>query len=148
MSLFKRNKIWWTDFSVNGARYRQSLDTTDWREAQTNERKLIADASTGKLAPASKKFARLAFCEAADRYLMDRRVELSDRSFKKESQLLVAPRRFFAAIPVMRIETEDLLAYRQMRATEGTGPATSIWKWEPFEGFSIALSGGTWSPTI
>src|SRR5579862_8211574 len=69
VSLFKRNKIWWTDFSVNGVRYRQSLDTTDWRAAQASEKNLIADASTGKLAPASKQFSRLAFCEAADRYL-------------------------------------------------------------------------------
>lgn len=59
MSLFKRNKIWWTDFSVNGVRYRQSLDTTDWREAQSNEKVLIADASTGKLAPVSKQFSPL-----------------------------------------------------------------------------------------
>jgi hypothetical protein len=29
MSLFKRGKTWWTDFSINGVRYRMSLDTTD-----------------------------------------------------------------------------------------------------------------------
>lgn len=34
MSLYKRKSTWWTDFSVNGQRYRESLDTTDWREAQ------------------------------------------------------------------------------------------------------------------
>ncbi len=122
MSLFKRNKIWWTDFSVNGIRYRQSLDTTDWREAQANEKKLIADANAGKLAPACKKFSRLAFCEAADRYLEDRRLELCDRSFKKESQLLVQPRKFFAALPLRRIGPEDLLAYRRARAEKKAGP--------------------------
>ena len=121
MSLFKRNKTWWTDFSVNGVRYRQSLDTTDWRQAQSDEKKLIADASTGKLAPASKKFARLAFSEAADRYLENRRLELSDRSYKKERQLLVEPRRFFGATSVMRIGAEELLAYRQERAQKGAG---------------------------
>jgi integrase len=123
MSLFKRNKTWWTDFSVNGVRYRQSLDTTDWRQAQSDEKKLIADASTGKLAPASKKFSRLAFSEAADRYLENRRLELSDRSYKKERQLLVEPQRFFAALPLRRIGSEELLAYRRARAEKGTGPA-------------------------
>jgi integrase len=123
MSLFKRNKIWWTDFSVNGVRYRQSLDTTDWREAQADEKKLIADASTGKLAPTTKMFARLAFSEAADRYLENRRLELSDRSLKKERQLLVEPQRFFAALPLRRIGSEELLAYRRARAEKGTGPA-------------------------
>ncbi len=123
MSLFKRNKIWWTDFSVNGVRYRQSLDTTDWREAQASEKNLIADASTGKLAPASKQFSRLAFCEAADRHLESRRLELSPRTFKKEQQLLVEPRRFFAANRVMLIGSENLLAYRELRAKKGAGPS-------------------------
>ena len=121
MSLFKRNKTWWTDFSVNGVRYRQSLDTTDWRQAQADEKNLIADATRGKLAPASKKFARLAFGEAADRYLDNRHLELSDRSYKKERQLLVEPRRFFGSVAVMRIGAEELLAYRQARAEKKVG---------------------------
>ena len=44
MSLYKRGKTWHTDFTVNGERFRQSLDTTDWREAQSSEKRLIADA--------------------------------------------------------------------------------------------------------
>jgi hypothetical protein len=51
MSLYKRRKIWHTDFSVNGERFRQSLDTSDWREAQAKEKELIAQASQGKLTP-------------------------------------------------------------------------------------------------
>jgi hypothetical protein len=35
---------------VNGARFRQSLDTTDWREALSREKELIAQAQEGKLA--------------------------------------------------------------------------------------------------
>ena len=38
MALFKRNKTWCADFSVNGQRYRQSLRTKDWREAQAREK--------------------------------------------------------------------------------------------------------------
>ncbi len=49
MALFRRNKTWWTDFSVNGQRFRQSLETTDWRLAQQEEKKLITGAETGKL---------------------------------------------------------------------------------------------------
>ena len=44
MSLYKRGKTWHTDFSVNGERFRQSLDTTDWREAQAKEKELIGQA--------------------------------------------------------------------------------------------------------
>lgn len=72
MAMFKRGKIWWTDFSVNGVRYRFSLETTDWREAQSREKEKIAQASAGKLAPSNQQFARLAMTEALGRYLTDR----------------------------------------------------------------------------
>jgi integrase len=123
MALFRRGKWWWTDFSMNGARFRQPLRTTDWREALAREKELITDASSGKLAPTSQQFARLAFAEAADRYLESRRLELSERSLKKERQLLVEPGRFFASTPLTRITTESLLAYREARAQKGAGPA-------------------------
>jgi hypothetical protein len=90
MTLYKRKKIWWTDFSVNGQRYRQSLDTTDWREAQANEKELISQASQGRLVPASQKFARMIFSQAADSYLGERLAYLapakhSDRKGAPES---------------------------------------------------------------
>ena len=72
MALYKRGKTWHTDFSVNGQRFRQSLDTSDWREAQSKEKELIAQASAGKLAPASKQFSKLTITEAIERYLADR----------------------------------------------------------------------------
>ncbi len=122
MSLFKRNKTWWTDFSVNGVRYRLTLDTTDWREAQRLEKSKISDATTGKLAPASQQFARLAFSQAADRYLENRRLELSERSSEKEEYLLVAPRKFFGVTSLARIGAEDLIRYREERAKQAVSP--------------------------
>jgi hypothetical protein len=86
MALFRRNKTWWADCSVNGARYRQSLKTTDWREALQREKALIAQASAGKLAPSSQQFARLAFSEASDRYLADRLAHLAPRSIRTEQE--------------------------------------------------------------
>jgi len=119
MSLFKRGKTWWTDFSVNGVRYRMSLDTTDWREAQSREKEKITQASTGKLAPSSQRFARLAFSEAADRYLESRKLEISAASATKETWLLEHPRAFFGATQLHRITSEDLRAYREQRAADG-----------------------------
>jgi len=115
MALYKRKKTWWADFSVHGERYRQSLDTTDWREAQARQKELIAQANQGKLAPSSQQFARLAFAEAAERYVDSRRLELSESSLKKERQLLVQPSRYLQATPLTRITTESLLAYREWR---------------------------------
>ena len=120
MALYKRGGTWWTDFSVNGQRFRQSLDTTDWREALSEEKKLIAQAQGGKLTAAGQSFARLAFTEAAERYLDSRKLELSDRSLKKERQLLVQSASFFGTMPLTRITTEN---YRESRAKSGTGPA-------------------------
>ncbi len=78
-------RIWWTDFSVNGVRYRISLDTTDWREAQSNEKEKIAEAQIGKLSVAGQSFARLAFTEALERYLADRSARVVPRSHRSES---------------------------------------------------------------
>ena len=110
MAIFRRGKWWWTDFSLNGQRFRQSLDTKDWREALREEKKLIGQAETGKLSTSGRSFARLAFTEAAERYLDSRKLELSQRSQKKERQLLVQPSRFFQVTPVACITTENLLA--------------------------------------
>jgi len=123
MSLYKRHKTYWTDFSVNGQRFRESLDTTDWREAQSREKDLITQATQGKLAPSSQQFSRLAFVTAADRYLESRKLELSDRSIKKERQLLTQPRFFFGATSLSRINAESLLAYRDARAKTGLKPS-------------------------
>src|SRR6202165_5126602 len=119
MSLYKRNDTWWTDFSVNGQRFRMSLDTSDWREAQRVQKEKISEAQQGKLVPASQQFSRLSFSEAADRYLEGRRLELSNRSLKKERQLLVSPRQYFGATSLNRISGESLLAYREFRADAG-----------------------------
>jgi integrase len=123
MSIYKRGKTWWADFSVNGQRFRESLDTTDWREAQTRQKELIAKANAGRLAHSGERFARLAFGDAADRYLQGRRLELSAGSLKKERQLLVQPRRFFGAGQLLRISPEDLQAYREQRAESGAAPS-------------------------
>jgi integrase len=123
MSIYKRDKTWWTDFSVNGQRFRESLDTTDWREAQRLEKEKISEAQQGKLLPSSQQFSRLAFSEAADRYLESRKVELSPRSLKKERQLLVHPRQFWGNTPLNRINVESLLAYRESRGRAGRKPS-------------------------
>jgi hypothetical protein len=40
VALKKRGKTWHTHFFVDGERFRFSLDTSDWREAQRKERVL------------------------------------------------------------------------------------------------------------
>jgi len=123
MRLYKRNDTWWLDVSVNGQRFRLSLDTTDKRAARSLANKKIAQAEQGKLTVASQSFARLAFGEAADKYLASRKLELSPSSYLKEKQLLVRPREYFQATPLNKISAERLIDYREWRAAQSVGAA-------------------------
>ena len=50
MSLWKRGRQYWTDFTVNGRRYRKRLSTTNLRIATRREREMIEEARHGRLA--------------------------------------------------------------------------------------------------
>jgi len=115
MALYKRKKTWWADFSVNGVRYRISLDTSDWREAQSKEKEKIAEALTGKLSVAGQSFARLAFTEALERYLADRSAHVTPRSKRTESDHAKPLRESFCATPVSRISADAILTYIRQR---------------------------------
>jgi integrase len=123
MSLYRRNGWYYTDFSSNGQRFRQSLDTRDPREASRKEKELISLAQHGKLSATGHDFARLTFNEAADRYLASRKLELAPSTYKKDAQLLVKLRAFFGGVVLNRIRIEHVLAYRESRSHDGVGPA-------------------------
>ncbi len=62
MALWKRDNTWWADVTVNGERVRQSLKTTDKREAKNLEKELVTQIQAGKVAAkAGKAYARLPF---------------------------------------------------------------------------------------
>jgi len=124
MALVKRGRTWHTQFYVNGARYRQSLRTTDWREALQREKELIAQASVGKLAPSSQQFARLAFSVAVDRYLEDRKAYLAPRSIRTEQERLKNLRLFFGATPLTRITVDSIREYVAGRKSAGLSNRT------------------------
>ena len=124
MSLVKRGKTWHTHFVVNGQRFRQSLGTKDWREAQAKEKQLIAEASDGKLTQNSTTLARQPFGQAADDYVSARKLELAIASQAKEKQLLVQLRAYFKQEPLKAISAKRITDYRTWRAEQGVGPAT------------------------
>ena len=124
MALKKRGKTWHCHFVVNGQRFRQSLETTDWREAQAKEKELIADAQAGKLHQTSTSLARQPFTDAADDYVTARKLELAPASRAKEKQLLVQLRAYFKQEPLKAITAKRITEYRAWRAEQGVGPAT------------------------
>ena len=124
MALVKRGKTWHCHFVVNGQRFRQSLETKDWREAQAKEKQLITEASAGKLTNNSTALARLPFTHAADEYLSARKLELAPASQAKEKQLLVQLRAYFKQEPLKAVTVKRITDYRTWRAEQGVGPAT------------------------
>jgi integrase len=124
MALAKRGRTWHCHFVVNGQRFRQSLGTTDWREAQSTQKRLIAEASEGKLTHNSTGLARLPFTQAADEYLSARKLELATASQAKEKQLLVQMRAYFTQEPLKSLTVKRITDYRSWRAEQKVGPAT------------------------
>jgi integrase len=123
MALVKRGKTWHTHFFVDGVRYRQSLETTDWREAQAKEKALISQAEQGKINSSHQGFAKLPFAAAAESYFNGRKLELGNSSQKKERQLLVKPQEFFQQKCPSKITAEDVQRFREWRSKSGVGPA-------------------------
>ena len=124
MALTKRGKTWHTHFFVEGQRFRQSLETADWREALSKEKDLIADAKAGKLSPTKQEFARLSFREAAERFLQDRIPQLAPLSVRTERERVKVLNKKFGDLQVSRITTETVLAHVRARKAGGIANAT------------------------
>jgi len=124
MALVKRGKTWHCHFVVNGQRFRQSLGTKDWREAQSKEKELIGQAMEGKITQSSTSLARQPFRQAADDYEKARKLELAPASQAKEKQLLVQLRAYFQQAPLKSIAAKQVIDYRAWRAEQKVGPAT------------------------
>src|SRR5262249_11816226 len=118
MALVKRGKTWHCHFVVSGQRFRQSLGTSDWREAQNREKELIGQAMEGKLAQSSTSLARQPFGLAADEYVTARKLELAAASQAKEKQLLVQLRAYFRQVPLKAITAKRIAEYRAWRAEQ------------------------------
>jgi integrase len=124
MSLVKRGKTWHTHFFVDGQRFRQSLETSDWREVQSKEKDLIAAAKAGKLSVTKQDFARLTFRDAADRFLQDRVAELAPLSERREREAAKILNKTLGNLRVARITPETILAYMRERKAEGKANRT------------------------
>ena len=127
MALYKRNGIYHCDFSVNGQRYRQTLETSDKREAVQAERDLIARAKEGKFASGiAAAFSRLGFEAALDRYLTELCVERQDNAKDPrkswEGRLTECLRPFFASKRLNQITADDVRTFQAHRLQEGKHP--------------------------
>jgi len=134
MALYKRHGIYHCDFVVNGQRFRQTLETHDWREATQRENDLKARAREGKLASGvTAEFSRLLFCAALDRYLAERATRSQARLINGEplnprktwDGWVTEPLRdFFAAKRLNQVTSDDVRLFQAHRLGQGKHPNT------------------------
>jgi integrase len=129
--LRKRVGTYHCDFTVNGQRYRQTLETADKREAIQRERDLITRAKEGKLATGTTaEFSRLLFCHALDKYLVEIAVQrpgsvrTQDPRKSWEGDVSNPLRPFFESKRLNQITADDIRAYQSRRHLQGKHPAT------------------------
>jgi len=126
MALEKRGKTWYADFKIDGVRYRQSLETTDWREAQRAESELRQRAERGELASSkeTKALARLKFKDAAERWISDRAPNLAANTTKSERERARAINLVLGSRLVSSLTPEDVTAYMRRRKEGGMANGT------------------------
>ena len=125
MAIFKRGKNYYTDFSVDGRRYRMSLETTDWREAQRRQKDKIAEAKDGRLKTGKASWARTPFTEAAARFFAQRSMEVGASTLETEQHEVKPLKAFLGRTPAGRITGDDVREYQAHRHAQGRSNRTT-----------------------
>ena len=128
MALYRRTTSgpWYADyFDQFGKRKRQSLKTTNKREAERRLRRILNRAEDIKLGVARPEPPKLVtFGEFADKYLRHHASKKQDGGKMDRSRLQNHLRRRFGTRPLAEIHREDVARYQADRMMEKAAPAT------------------------
>jgi hypothetical protein len=113
MSPWKRGRQYWTDFTINGRRYRKRLGTTNLRVATRRERELIEEAGHGRLPVDEQGPKRLS--EAIDAYLAAKRIRCSARTIELEEERLSIVKKHFGDVPLSAITVKAIAEFQRTR---------------------------------
>ena len=122
MSLWKRGRQYWADFTVDGRRYRKRLDTTTLQVARQKERQLIEDAGHGAVATHEQGPKRL--FGAVDVYIEGKRLHCSPRTIEFEEERLISLKRYFGDVPLTAITARSIAEYQRKRHDAGKANRT------------------------
>jgi len=126
MSLYKRGKTWHTIVVVNGIYYRESLGTTDKREAKTLEHERIEQLK--KRAPdpqkRGKSYGSMTIEAAMKAYIAERRGQVSSRmvAYWQEQQRSLSAH--FKTLKLARINSAHIADFQRSRLDAGRAPKT------------------------
>jgi integrase len=126
MGLWKRGKQYWLDAVGHGHRYREPLNTTDWREAKRLERERLEQLEGRASVPTanSKTYAAMDVETAIRTYAEERRAQVSKRMaayWLENAKPLAA---FFKDTKLRQITPPQLAAYQNARTDGGRAPKT------------------------
>src|SRR5918995_655147 len=122
MSLWKRGRQYWTDFTVNGRRYRKRLGTTNLRAPTRRERELIEEAGHGRLPVDEQGPKRLS--EAIDAYLTAKQIRCSARTIELEEERLSIVKKHFGDVPLSAITATTIADFQRTRHDAGIANRT------------------------
>ena len=122
MSLWKRGRQYWSDFTVSGRRYRKRLGTTNLQVARQRERRLIEDAGDGALVAHEQGPKRLSIAVTA--YLEAKRMRCSPRTLELEEERLVLVQRHFGDVPLSAITAKAIADFQRSRHEAGIANRT------------------------
>ena len=122
MSLWKRGRQYWTDFTVAGRRYRKRLGTTNLRTATRRERELVEEAGHGRLSADEQGPKRLS--DAIDAYLDAKRMRCSPRTIELEEERLSLVKKHFGDVPLSAITATAIAEFQRTRHEAGIANRT------------------------
>ena len=122
MSLWKRGRQYWTDFTVAGQRYRKRLGTTNLQKAKKRERGLIDNAGRGLLAANEQGPKRLS--QAIESYLAAKQMRCSPRTIELEEERLSLVKRHFGDMPLPAITAAAIADFQRARHDAGIANRT------------------------
>lgn len=124
MALLKRGVTYWIDVTVNGYRYRESLETDSLAEARIREKLKITEFQKRTPPKDRLEFGTFDVAKAITLYALAREQEVSPRMvayWKENAKPLAA---FFGIRPLRSLDLNDIHLYRKARLALGRAPKT------------------------
>lgn len=124
--IYKRNKTYHVDVTVNGLRYRESLDTTNWQEAQRKQKELIARIVEGKAgAPAGRgSLASMPLEQALTEFIKGREGRVAERTSQIDRERAKVLVRHLGKTLVRKIDARAIRTFQDARKAEGVSGRT------------------------
>ncbi len=121
--IYKRGKRYHMDDTVNGLRYRLSLETMNWQEALRLEKERLVEIGNGKsggrgVAP------KQTLSEAMDAYIERRKLFSAPKTYVTDRERSKPLRKFFGEMRLKRIMAESIAEYQTKRIKEGVSGRT------------------------